>query len=41
MLIDILEEAGLDPSAVVGSLRAKTKSNYRAGKSKYFIAEAC
>ncbi len=41
MLIDIFEEAGLDPSAVVGSLRAKTKSNYRRGKSKYFIVEAC
>jgi len=41
MLIDIFEEAGFDPSAIVGSLRAKTKSNYRAGKSKYFIAEAC
>ncbi len=41
MLIDILEGAGLDPSAIVGSLRATTKSNYRAGKSKYFIAEAC
>jgi len=41
MLIDILEEAGLDPSAIVGSLRAKTKSNYRAGKSKYFVVEAC
>jgi UDP-N-acetylmuramate--alanine ligase len=41
MLIDIFEAAGLDPSGVVGSLRAKTKSNYRAGKSKYFIAEAC
>lgn len=41
MLIDIFETAGLDPSAVVGSLRAKTKSNYRAGKSKYFIVEAC
>lgn len=41
MLIDILEVAGLDPSAIVGSLRAKTKSNYRAGKSKYFIVEAC
>ena len=41
MLIDIFEEAGLDPSAIVGSLRSKTKSNYRAGKSKYFIAEAC
>ena len=41
MLIDIFEDAGLDPSAIVGSLRATTKSNYRAGKSKYFIVEAC
>jgi UDP-N-acetylmuramate--alanine ligase len=41
MLIDVLEEAGLDPSAIVGSLRSKTKSNYRAGKSKYFVVEAC
>ena len=41
MLIDIFEAAGLDPSGIVGSLRSKTHSNYRAGKSKYFIAEAC
>ncbi len=41
MLIDIFEEASLDPSAIVGSLRTKTGSNYRAGKSKYFIVEAC
>ena len=41
MLIDILEEAGLDPTAIVGSLRSRTKSNYRAGKSKYFVVEAC
>lgn len=41
MLIDIFEEAGLDPSAIVGSLRTKTGSNYRKGKSKYFIVEAC
>lgn len=41
MIIDILEEAGFDPSGVVGSLRAKTKSNYRAGKSQYFVVEAC
>ncbi len=40
MLIDIFEEAGLDPSAIVGSLRTKTRSNYRRGKSKYFIVEA-
>ena len=41
MLIDIFEEAGLDPTAIVGSLRATTQSNYRAGRGKYFIVEAC
>ncbi len=41
MIIDIFESAGFDPSAIVGSLRATTKSNYRKGKSKYFIVEAC
>ena len=41
MLIDIFEEASLDPTAIVGSLRSKTNSNFRAGKSKYFIVEAC
>lgn len=41
MLTDIFEAAGKDPTAVIGSLRAKTKSNYRAGKSKYAIVEAC
>lgn len=41
MLIDIFEAADLDPTAIVGSLRARTKSNYRSGKSKYFIVEAC
>lgn len=40
MLADILEEAGLDPTVIVGSLRAKTKSNFRAGKSKYAVVEA-
>jgi UDP-N-acetylmuramate--alanine ligase len=41
MLIDIFEDAGLDPTAIVGSLRSRTGSNFRAGKSKYFIVEAC
>ena len=41
MLIDIFEAAGLDPTAVVGSLRAKTGSNFRPGKSKYAIVESC
>jgi UDP-N-acetylmuramate--alanine ligase len=41
MLTDILEEGGLDPTAIIGSLRSKTGSNFRAGKSKYAIVEAC
>lgn len=40
MMIDVLEDAGLDPRAVVGSLRAKTKSNFRAGDGDYFVVEA-
>ncbi len=41
MLTDIFEAAEKDPTAIIGSLRAKTKSNFRAGKSKYAIVEAC
>jgi len=41
MMTDIFEAAGKDPTSIIGSLRAKTKSNYRAGKSKYAIVEAC
>ena len=41
MLTDIFESVDKDPTAIIGSLRAKTKSNYRAGKSKYAIVEAC
>jgi UDP-N-acetylmuramate--alanine ligase len=41
MLTEIFENAEKDPTAVIGSLRSKTKSNYRAGKSKYAIVEAC
>jgi len=41
MLIDIFEEASFDPTAIVGSLRSKSGSNFRPGKSKYFIVEAC
>jgi UDP-N-acetylmuramate--alanine ligase len=40
MLIDIFEDAGLDPIGIVGSIRAKTKSNFKAGKGEYFIVEA-
>lgn len=41
MLTDILEEAGLDPTAIIGSLRSKTGSNFRGGKSKYAVVESC
>lgn len=41
MITDIFENAEKDPTAVIGSLRAKTKTNYRAGKTKYAIVEAC
>jgi UDP-N-acetylmuramate--alanine ligase len=41
MLTDIFETVEKDPTAIIGSLRAKTQSNYRAGKSKYAIVEAC
>ena len=40
MLIDVLEAGELDPTGWVGSLRAKTKSNFRAGGTKYFVGEA-
>lgn len=44
MMIDVFESACLNPTAIVGSLRAKTKSNFRAGSDmpdSYFIVEAC
>ena len=40
MTIDVLEAGGLDPTGVVGSLRAKTHSNFRAGEGEYFVVEA-
>ncbi len=40
MLADIMEQAGMDPTVIVGSLR-KNGSNFRHGKSKYALVEAC
>lgn len=40
MLIDVLEAADFNPTSWVGSLRAKTKSNFRAGGNSYFVGEA-
>jgi UDP-N-acetylmuramate--alanine ligase len=41
MITDVFEVAEKDPTAIIGSLRSKTHSNFRAGKSKYAIVEAC
>ena len=37
----LLDDAGLDPSIIVGSVVPRYDSNLRMGKSKYFVAEAC
>lgn len=37
----LLDDAGLDPSVIVGSIVPRYKSNLRVGKSKYFLTEAC
>ena len=41
MIGGILSDAGLDPTLVVGSLLKKGESNFVAGKSDYFVVEAC
>lgn len=40
MCADIFEAANLDPTVVVGSIRAKTNSNFQAGNSEWFVVEA-
>lgn len=41
MIAKILIDAGFDPTIIIGSLLLDQKSNFIAGKSKYFIVEAC
>lgn len=41
MLGWILDQAGLDPTVIVGSQSLNWKTNARVGKSKYFVAETC
>jgi len=41
MIAKILIDAGLDPTVIVGSLLKDQGSNFVAGKSGYFVAEAC
>jgi len=40
MLAEILIDAGLDPTVVVGSFVQKFNSNFRAGKGEYLVVEA-
>ena len=40
MVAEILQQAGLDPSALVGSIVKNWGSNVRIGKGKYFVLEA-
>lgn len=41
MIADIMIEAGLDPTVIVGSLMKRSGTNFVIGKSKYFLVEAC
>lgn len=40
MLASIFEEAGLDPTVVVGGIRVDTGSNARAGNGAWFVTES-
>ena len=41
MLTKVMKDAGLDPTALVGSVMTEYGSNFIAGKSKYLVVEAC
>ncbi len=41
MIAEILKDNGDDPTVIVGSLLVGEKSNFIAGKGKYFVVEAC
>ncbi len=41
MIAKILIDAGRDPTVIVGSLLKDSKSNFVAGKSEFFVVEAC
>lgn len=40
MVAEILVDAGLDPTVIVGSFVKKFDSNFRAGKNEYLVVEA-
>lgn len=41
MITQILRDAGKDPTVIIGSLLVNEKTNFIAGKSDYFVVEAC
>jgi len=41
MLASILKDAGAEPTAIIGSIVKDFGSNYVAGKSDFFVVEAC
>jgi UDP-N-acetylmuramate--alanine ligase len=41
MITQVMRDTGKDPTVVIGSLLVGDKSNFIAGKSEYFIVEAC
>ena len=41
MIAQVLSDNGNDPTVIVGSLLVGSKSNFIAGKSDYFVVEAC
>ena len=40
MIAQVLEDANLDPTVLLGAIHPKWKANYRVGKGKYFVVEA-
>lgn len=40
MIAQVLEDADLDPTVLLGAIHPKWKTNYRVGESKYFVVEA-
>ncbi len=41
MTVDVMVDAGLAPTAIVGSLVSRYNSNFIEGESKYFLTESC
>ncbi len=40
MIALMLEDAGMDPTVILGAIVPRWNANYRVGKSKYFVVEA-